>query len=546
MTITVYQARRIVTMNPAQPVATHVAVRDGIVLAVGDAERASSWGAGRLDTQFRDHVLMPGLVEGHSHMTEGATWRNLYVGYFDRTDPDGKVWRGIDSIDALLARLREANARLNDPGTPLVAWGFDPIYFGERRVNRADLDSVSRERPIAVTHASGHITNANSAALALAGLLRAGIDHPGIALGGDGLPTGELKGPDAMTPVLEKVGLDRNAMTTDEQGARAFSRLCVRKGVTTATDLASPMPDEAVEMLLRLTAEPSFATRLVPLIRIQAQTGAQVVARAQQLARRATDKFRLGRIKIHADGSIQGFSARHRPPGHFNGAPQGLWYIAPETLREAYVAALRAGIAVHTHTNGDEAIELAIETMAQALRVAPAFDHRFTLQHCQTATSAQMRRMKALGLCANLFANHHFYWGEAHRSMTLGPDRAERMNACRTAGDIGLPYAIHSDAPVTPLGPLFTAWCAVNRLTHTGRVLGEYERIGVMEALRAITLGPAYTLHLDHEVGSIEVGKRADFAVLEEDPTEVDPLRLKDIPVWGVVFGGQPQAAGAV
>ena len=99
--------------------------------------------------------------------------------------------------------------------------------------------------------------------------------------------------------------------------------------------------------------------------------------------------------------------------------------------------------------------------------------------------------------------------------------------------------AIHSDAPVTPLGPLFTAWCAVNRITASGRVQGDGEKITVAEALRAITIGAAYTLHMDDEVGSIEVGKRADFAVLEADPTEVDPMTLKDVPVWGSVVGGR-------
>ena len=113
-------------------------------------------------------------------------------------------------------------------------------------------------------------------------------------------------------------------------------------------------------------------------------------------------------------------------------------------------------------------------------------------------------------MCVNLFPNHHFYWGDQHYALTVGPERAERMNACATALATGVPLAIHSDAPVTPLGPLFTAWCAVNRKTASGRTLGEHERICVADALRTITLGAAYTFRLDAEVGSIECGKQAD------------------------------------
>ena len=109
-----------------------------------------------------------------------------------------------------------------------------------------------------------------------------------------------------------------------------------------------------------------------------------------------------------------------------------------------------------------------------------------------------------------------------------------------------MPLAIHSDAPVTPLGPLFTAWAAVNRTTASGRVLGEAERISVADALRTITLGAAYTLKLDGEVGSIETGKRADFAVLEDDPTEIAPDALKDVRVWGTVQDGRVFAAADI
>ena len=169
----------------------------------------------------------------------------------------------------------------------------------------------------------------------------------------------------------------------------------------------------------------------------------------------------------------------------------------------------------------------------------PARDHRFTIQHGQLIDAAQFRRIKMLGMCVNLFPNHHFYWGDQHYATTVGPERAERMNACATALANGVPLAIHSDAPVTPLGPLFTAWCAVNRRTASGRILGAAERISVPDALRTITLGAAYTLKLDHEIGSIECGKRADLAVLEDDPLEIGGGKLKDVRVWGTVQDGR-------
>ncbi len=543
MSITIYRARRIHTMNPSRPLATHVAVREGRVLGAGELATLSGWGPHVLDTRFADKVLLPGFVEGHCHLMEGAFWRHVYCGYFDRMDPHGKVWPGVASIGAVIERLQQAQRTLADAREPLVGWSFDPIYYGSRRVSRADLDAVSTTRPVVLAHASGHILNANSVALADAGLLRPGIDHPGIGLGDDGLPTGELKGPDAMAPVASEVGLDRALLAGDERAARDFARLCVRTGVTTATDLASPLPDEAVDMMLELTGKPDFPVRLVPLLRLMAQPVPDTVARAVALRERSTERLRLGRIKIVADGSIQGFSARLRWPGYYNGAPNGLWYVPPETLRRAYREALEAGVQIHTHTNGDEATEMALDCLQHALHGLGAFDHRFTLQHCQLADAAQFRRMKALGMAVNLFANHHYYWGDQHRAMTVGPDRAERMNACATALATGVPFSIHSDAPVTPLAPLFTAWCAVNRRTASGHLQGEHERIGVADALRAITLGAAYTLHLDGELGSIETGKRADFAVLDDDPYEAAPEALKDVRVWGTVQGGRPFAA---
>ncbi len=540
---TIYTARKIITMNPNRPIASHVAVRDGRILGAGTLEELAGWGDYTLDDRFADLVLMPGLVEGHSHTMEGTFWRYVYSGYFDRRDPDGKVWSGAKSIDDVIARLQEAQEQLKDESAPLAGWSLDAIYYGNRRVSRHDLDRVSKDRPIGVLNASGHILNVNTKALELADLLKPGINHPGVPLGDDGLPTGELKGPDAMTPVGIHVGFDRDLLACDELGLREFARLCVRTGVTTAADLANLLPQDAVEMMLRVTGEDRFPARIVSLRRLQNMSVPDIVARAIELGAMSTEKLRLGIIKVVADGSIQGFSARIRWPGYYNGAPNGLWYVPPEQLREIYQLALKNGVQIHTHTNGDEATALVMDCVEDALRRHPSSDHRFTLQHCQLADAAQFRRMRALGMCVNLFPNHHFYWGDQHYEMTVGPERAERMNACATALANGVPMAIHSDAPVTPLGPLFTAWCACNRQTASGRTLGEHERIDVATALRTITLGAAYTFKMDGEIGSIETGKRADFAVLHDDPTAASAETIKDVGVWGTVLGGRVFAA---
>ncbi|WP_293442086.1 amidohydrolase [Planktotalea sp.] len=543
MKTTVFSARKIVTMNPQKPEASHVAIREGRILAVGSLEEIATWGDYELDERFADMVLFPGLVEGHAHTMEGTLWRYVYCGYFDRMDPYGKTWKGNKSIEDVLASLSAAESLLENPDAPLTGWQLDPIYLDNKPITRAQLDSVSATRPIGVMNASGHILYVNTKALELAGLMKSGVNHPGISLGSDGMPMGELKGPDAMTPVGEHVGLNRSMTDSDERGLRDFARLCVRTGVTTVTDLAARLEPDAVETMLRVTGEPNFPACVVPLRFFLGLPPKELIPEVARLKKLSTDRLSLGRIKVVADGSIQGFSARMRWPGYHNGAPNGLWYISPEQMQEIYELALAEGIQVHTHTNGDQATQLAIEKLELALKKVPSNDHRFVLQHCQLADRAQFKKMAALKMSVNLFANHHFYWGDEHYRLTVGPDRALRMNATRTALDCGVPMTIHSDAPVTPLGPLFTAWCSVNRLTASGRTQGEHEKITVDEALWAVTMGAAHTLHMDGQIGSIEVGKRADFAVLESDPREAEPEKLKDVEVWGTVQGGRVFAA---
>ncbi len=545
---TVFTARTIITMNPMQPHATHVAVREGRVLAVGSLADMQAWGTFTLDERFADKVLMPGLVEGHCHLKEGSMWDWTYLGWFDRRDPAGKVWSGLRSMDEVVSRLSEVAAKMNADGvpdtTPLIAWGFDPIYFGGERMTVHHVDRASATRPIVIGHANGHLMNVNSAMLNIAEI-SSDNEVEGVVKFADGAnqgePTGELQEPAAMFLALRKIGNAGLLAPMTEAGVRSFARLACMQGVTTATDLVNKLTPEDCGVLEQTTGDDGFGVRILPAFQAFHGThGApQGAAHVQALLPRNTDRLRYGLVKMMLDGSIQGFSARLRWPGHFNGAPNGIWVTAPAQYEADFETYHRAGLTIHTHTNGDEASEVAIDAIERVLTRAPRPDHRHTLQHGQMIDAPLFRRMAALGLCANLFANHIWYWGDQHYEMTMGPDRANRLDACGSALAAGVPLAIHSDAPVTPLGPLFTAWCAVNRVTPKGRLLGEAERITVAQALRAITLGAAWTLKLDGEIGSIECGKRADFCVLEDDPLQMDPMALKDARVWGTVLSGR-------
>ena len=542
--ITVFRARKILTMNPRQSEATHVAVRDGRVLAVGDAQRVQDWGPVTIDERFAHSVLMPGLVEGHSHLMAGGLWQFPFVGFHARTAPDGKVWQGCRDFAEVIARLAEIDSKMTDPAQPLLAWGFDPIFFGTERMTVDHLDRVSRTRAVVILHASQHLMNVNSAALAAAGIDRH-TPVEGVARFDagprDGEPNGELQEFAAMFPITRLTGNIFRIAGAGEASLHMFGQVAQLAGVTTATDLVNDLSEDSVAALEKVTNEADYPVRLVPayLSLDGTMNNAAGAARVRERMKSNTEKLHFGAVKIVVDGSIQGFTARLRWPGYFNGHANGIWIGSPEQLRESIRFFHAEGFQLHIHTNGDEATELALDAIASALAEHPRADHRHTLQHCQMADAAQFRRMAALGVGANLFANHIYYWGDAHLALTMGPDRAHRIDACATALANGVPLAIHSDAPITPMAPLFTAWCAVNRLTSSGRVLGEAERISVPDALQAITLGAARSLHMDERIGSIEVGKFADFCVLDDDPLACKPEALKDLRIAGTVLGGK-------
>lgn len=534
--ITVFSAKKIITMDPNRPSATHFAVLGDRILAVGGADCADQWGDVTHDGSLSDFILTPGFVEGHAHMMAGAIWDYAYAGYHDRIDPEGNLWAGKCDLASVIGDLSNYEKTLPD-GQPLVGWGLDPILLQDERLSRKHLDQISSTRPIAIIFSNFHLMCVNSKALELIGYSHE-TNAEGVIKDDAGQPTGELQEMAAMFPVMRRLGIDFRSLSQTEPAIRSYAKVCQRAGVTTVTDLFSTLTDDDVKTLTRVTGEDTFPVRIVPALAAFGAAPSEIAQFAVKLKSMSTDKLRLGAVKLMTDGSIQGWTARVKWPGYVGGQPNGLWNTPPELIYELVEAMQRAGVQMHIHVNGDEASDVSIDAIEAASRKYPWPEARHVLQHCQMMWVDQFKRCANMGICTNIFANHIWYFGDQHAALTIGNDRAERMDAVRSALDAGVNVAIHSDAPVTPMGPLFTAWCAVSRQTMSGRVLGKEQCISVEEALHAITLGAAYTLKLDRDIGSIETGKIADFAILAQDPTQGDGNALRDIEVKGTVSSG--------
>jgi predicted amidohydrolase YtcJ len=543
LNIIIYSAKKVITMNPSNPEGTHVAVRDGIVLGVGNLAELAGWGEYQLDTTFEDKIIVPGFVEAHAHIMAGGMMLLPYMGFFERRLADGALAPGIKSYDQLIDALRAEDAKLTDPIEPLVAVGFDPIYFPDQpRLSRQQLDKVSTTRPIYLHHASGHLATANTAMLESNGVTK-DMQVEGLGRDANGELDGELREPPAMSTCKTGMRIVQFSNSTEE-ALRDFGALARNVGITTCTDLAgaSILVPKLLGKWLEITAEDAFPMRIAQY-NIPAMPGAAadfdaVAEQFVALQKQATNKLRFPGVKFVLDGSIQGFSALLKSPGYFSGEDHGQLLTIPEQFKDWLTPFHKAGLNIHLHCNGNMTQDLAIETVEQVLRTDPWPNHRHTITHAQLTTQAQLRKMANLGLCVNFFTNHLWYWGDQHYEFTVGPERANALEPCASALREGVPFSIHSDAGVTPLGSLHTMWCAVNRQTPSGRILGETEKISAYEALRAVTISAAYQLHLDDEIGSLEPGKQADFAILTEDPLTVEPIAIRDIEVWGTVLGG--------
>ena len=535
----IFVARNIVTMDPQRPVARAVAVRDGRIAAVGslaEVRAALDPDSYEIDQRFSDKVLMPGLIDNHLHPSMAALLLPMrFATPFDWSLPDREV-RGIREPAAWRARLRELESE-TPAGEWLYVWGYHGLFHGP--LSRADLDTLSSTRPIVVWHRSFHEIFLNSAALRALELDEAAVgEHPQVDFAqGHFYETGVEVAFARLAPRLLSPGR--------VLGGLALTRESIhRGGITTIADMAFGLFDPDAEltayrMMLGGKAVP-FRTLLVPDGR-RPLAGGPEAARAElaDWAKQGDGKVRfLPQVKLFADGAFYSQLMQLGPPGYLDGH-HGEWLMEPAELEKAARFYWDAGQQIHVHVNGDRGVEVTLDVLEELLAESPRDDHRFTLHHYGYSTDAQSQRAAALGAFVSANPYYVYALSDAYTRVGLGAERAHRMVRLGSLARAGVPISLHSDFTMAPSQPLLLAWVAANRINAAGDQVGAEERLDRELALRAVTLEAARAIRMEAEIGSIEVGKRADFTVLDDDPLEVPVEELDGLGIWGTVFEGR-------
>ncbi|MEZ9710824.1 amidohydrolase [Vibrio breoganii] len=535
-----------ITVNEKQPNATAVVVKDGKILFTGTKDQAETFLANeniehRVDAQFADKTIVPGFIEAHMHALTAAlfTSRFGYAGQIERTAEGGRVLPASVTKEELIKTVSgyaKAHNAAGKKGEWLNLWGLDPLLLeGDIAVDRDFLDAICPDSPIFFMHTSCHVAAFNSLAIEKAGFSLE--DNPAFVFRKDDRLTGEVAElPDMMRAVQAgafDMGTPQDAIVAMIAYANSTSRL----GVTTLSDCGMGIPANPFQLFQALAQMPAFKARMAAYPIVPKFNEEELAGFKAQ----SNDRLFATKVKhIATDGSIQGFTAVLKEgEKYYNGRENGHFQYSKETTFESCFYAHKLGYSISFHCNGEGCTDRLLDLIERMQTECPQPNVRHCLEHNQMVTPEQMDRMKTLGVIHNLFATHIPFWGDVHATQTVGPVRVNTLNPFQTSIKKEIPFSIHSDDVVTQANPLFMMWGAMNRqCVFSGKVYGEEECLTAEQALHAVTMGAAYLMEQENMIGSIEVGKLADMAILDQNPLEVAKQDVKNIKVHATMLGG--------
>lgn len=510
----------IYTSNPNFPKAQAIAISNGEIVAVGtDRDILNLSGSKTRNLDIGGKTITPGFIDAHSHPASSGL-RHLRMADCDL--------RSIEAIKALIHEETKKKA----PGDWVRGFKYDDTKTAEGRyINRYDLDEVSPDHPVIITHRGGHTAYVNSKALELAGINK---DTPnpegGHIVREDGEATGLLQ--ERATDLVGSLITDEFTDADRQEGVKLITQMMAKTGVTSVTDAYGGIDDLKAYRSAYGAGESS--------VRIYCMMGYYAID--EMIAQGAktgdgNDWVRIGGMKLTCDGSISERTARLSQPYSDRPDYYGIIVMDEDELYSHASKAHAADWQIGIHANGDVGIDKALNVYERLQKENPRTDPRFRLEHCTVINEDLVRRIKAINAIPNPFSTYVYFHGE--KMVAYGKERLENMFAVRSFLDAGINVTQTSDYPPGPFDPMMALQSSVTRIDMSGNIWGASQKITVAEALKVGTINGAYASYEEDIKGSLEVGKLADLVVLDEDPVSVDPSTIIDIKIQRTMVDGK-------
>ena len=533
---TAYYNGNIITVNSNNDIVDSIFVQNGIIIKTGQKEdilALADENTEKIDLEGK--TVLPGLIDPHGHIV--AVAQTLLLLNFSECNSKEEMLRMIED------KLK------NDPPKNeewIIGFGYDNTRFHDKaHPTKFNLDSVSSEIPIFISHASGHLAVANTAALEKLGYTGEDYEVPegGVVrtvCSGSKEPNGILEENACLDPkkksIIPTPSFDRLIYAISKA-----QDLYAEYGITTAQDASV---DEEIHKFL-LTAANNGKLKIDIIGHAVQKVTFNLLKNEGTPKREYANHYKLLGGKTWLDGSPQGKTAwltqpYYEVPEGQNSNYCGYGTQTDESVISYFKGCIDRSIQVNVHTNGDAAADQFIRCYEKALKETNVkADLRPVMVHAQTVREDQLDEMKKLGIIPTFFLDHIWFWGDYHFESVLGPKRANRISPAASALKRGLNFTLHQDPPVKMPNQILAIHNAVNRKTQKGRILGEDQRISIMDAIRAVTINSAYQYFEENIKGSLEKGKYADLVILDKNPLEVNSSEIKNIQVLETIKQGK-------